>query len=130
FWSRKITPTSQIKVRIWPEAGPIPFGEVNASDEDWKRRYISFSVPSAQIIRVELIQNGLGGDEAYLDGVMLEKWVAPPGAPPGMSPVPSAWANEATLVSALASQTLQQSVFRELVASDTSSASLSWWLEW
>ena len=48
----------------------------------------------------------------------------------GASPVPSAWAKGTAVVSDLASFTIQQSLFNDLLGPSGNPASLSWLFEW
>lgn len=130
FWAKCASPTATVQLRLGPDGGPAAL-LMTAGKSNWSRYYQVYSVPApAGIVHLEFELNSPSGATAYVDGVMLEEWAPPTAAPATMKPVPSAWVASFSIVSDLASETLQQRIFADLLSSDTTPASMSWWMEW
>ena len=130
FWARCASPTASVRMKFGPD--PVsPALQLNANRSEWSRYYGVYTTSTAgEIVHLEYELNGSSGATAYVDGVMVEPWTPPAGAPPSLKPVPSAWVAKFSIVSDLASETLQQQIFSDLIPPDATPASLSWWLQW
>ncbi|HAE37303.1 MAG TPA: hypothetical protein DCG57_01550 [Candidatus Riflebacteria bacterium] len=133
FWARAVTATSRARVRVWkidPADGLAC--DLTADEKGWKRYFGSFhvgTVPAA--IRLELVQAGTtSNDTVYIDGMMLEKWLPPPGTPAVVPPSPSAWTHDYTITPLATESAQQQRLFKEMIPQGASPASFSWWFQW
>lgn len=128
FWACGNSATAEVKVKVWNAAVPC---ELTARTLAWKRYFASFTTVAPMDVRLEIVRNSaVSGDRIYVDGIMLEKWDPPTGLPAGTRPGPSAWTKSVNLIPAIASEALQQNVFRDLIPQDASPASVSWWFQW
>ncbi|MFZ2956643.1 MAG: hypothetical protein WA705_07110 [Candidatus Ozemobacteraceae bacterium] len=130
FWARAGTLTSGASLSVWPSVGAIPLITLSGGSSQWKRQYGYFFLPANDRIRFEIIQtNTTSGDEVFVDGLMLERWQAPTGAPT-VSPVPSAWVESSGVVSSVASETIGKRFIQDLLGPTADPASVGWWLEY
>lgn len=123
FWVRVETPGDQVKLRVWPDGGPVPLSEVTATDRQWRRYFTAFNLAATTTLKVEV--DLFAGNDARVDGVMLERWQPPLGGAPA-AVAPSAFTEDSTIVSLVASATVQQSAFTELVGSMPVHFSTEW----
>ena len=131
FWARCTTATAKARLKIWA-GGATPSLELLADKTEWKRYFGSFAVTSAPaVIKIEILQAGtVVGDTTYIDGLMLEKWVPPPGMAGGSMPVASAWTDKYQVVPTQAVTALQERAFKSELTAPTDVSSYSWWFQW
>jgi hypothetical protein len=135
FWARTTTPTSRARLKIWrilPVAEALAATDITADSPEWHRYFSSFQITSVPaVIRLELAEAGSNsGDTGYIDGLMLEKWLPPSGAPATISPAPSAWTQDFTVTPNATETAVQHRLFREMLPASASVEDFSWWFQW
>lgn len=128
FWARSVSPTAEVKLKVWHEAVPC---ELTAKNQEWKRYYADFSVASPKDVKLEIVRSSPNsGDIVFVDGVMIEKWDPPADVPATAAPSPTAWTHSFNLIPGRADEALQANVFRDLVPQGATPEKLSWWFNW
>ena len=110
FWGRWCTlvgATSTFVLSVIRQSDQVVMASIATGSTTWKRHFTKFALPAPATLAVRLGLAANASEAAIFDGLMLEKWEAPPDQP-GMEPFPSAWAKDVTFVSSFSTEALQQ----------------------